>query len=91
VQISDENVHLVRNLCDEVFGVGNFVSLITYKKTSGTSSPGANLKTLSSVCDFLIWCAKDISTVKYRQLFQEKSIKDDKSAFGGIDLVPPLL
>jgi adenine-specific DNA-methyltransferase len=29
VQISDENVHHVRELMDEVFGVGNFVSLIT--------------------------------------------------------------
>jgi adenine-specific DNA-methyltransferase len=32
VQISDENVHLVRNIMDEVFGVGNFVSLITFRK-----------------------------------------------------------
>ena len=32
VQISDENVHLVRNLMDEVFGVGNFVSQILYSR-----------------------------------------------------------
>ncbi len=32
VQISDQNVHLVRCLLDEVFGSGNFVSLITFRK-----------------------------------------------------------
>ena len=35
VQISDENVHLVRNLMDEVFGSENFVSMISYSTTSG--------------------------------------------------------
>lgn len=35
VQISDENVHLVRCLMDEVFGTTNFVSLIAYTTTSG--------------------------------------------------------
>ena len=34
VQISDENLHYVRNLCDEIFGVENFVSQITVKKGS---------------------------------------------------------
>ena len=38
VQISDENVHLVRSLMDEVFGRENFVALITYKTTAGLGS-----------------------------------------------------
>ena len=38
VQIGDENVHLVRGVMDEVFGSDNFISLITFKKTSGASS-----------------------------------------------------
>src|SRR5438132_11885255 len=33
VQISDENVHHIRELLDEVFGEENFISLITFKKT----------------------------------------------------------
>src|SRR2546427_797509 len=37
VQISDENVHVVRNLMDEVFGAGNFVAQITFVKASGFS------------------------------------------------------
>ena len=35
VQISDENVHHVRELMDEVFGVENFVCIIAYKTSVG--------------------------------------------------------
>jgi adenine-specific DNA-methyltransferase len=66
VQISDENVHLVRCLMDEVLGSENFVSLITFKKTGGQTS---NL--LSPVSDYLIWYAKDVRQIKYRQLYRE--------------------
>lgn len=38
VQISDDNVHLVRNLLDEVFGSENFVSQIIYQKTTGAGA-----------------------------------------------------
>jgi adenine-specific DNA-methyltransferase len=67
VQISDENVHLVRNLMDEVFGVGNFVSQIVFKKTAGKGSAA-----LDSVFDLIIWFAKDITKIKYRQLFTQR-------------------
>jgi adenine-specific DNA-methyltransferase len=43
VQISDENVHLVRNMMDEVFGLKNFVSLIAARKT-GAVTPRTNRK-----------------------------------------------
>ena len=68
VQISDENVHLVRCLMDEVFGSENFVSLITFKKTGGQTS---NL--LAPVSDYIVWYAKDIELLKgkYNQLFKE--------------------
>lgn len=67
VQISDENVHLVRCLMDEVFGSENFCSLIGFKKTTGSST-----SLLASVNDFVLWYAKDRDRVKYRQLFGEK-------------------
>jgi len=67
VQISDENVHLVRCLLDEVFGSENFVSEIIVK-TRSTST--ANF--ISSLNDFTIWYAKDKSNLKYKQLFTEK-------------------
>ncbi len=37
VQIGDENVHRVRGLLDEVLGQENFVSLITFKKSSSAT------------------------------------------------------
>src|SRR3546814_13373008 len=40
VQISDENLHLVRSLLDEVFGSQNFSALIVYSTTGGFSSAG---------------------------------------------------
>ena len=72
VQISDENVHLVRNLMDEVFGSENFVSLITLKKTTGAGSPTGGTDVLSSVNDYLIWYCRSIKNVKYRQLYNER-------------------
>ena len=63
VQISDENVHLVRCLMDEVFGSENFFSLIAFKKTGGLAAKG-----LSETCDYLIWYAKDKGSTKFRPL-----------------------
>jgi len=72
VQISDENVHLVRNLMDEVFGSENFRSLITFKKTAGLGTQG-----ISSVSDYLIWYAKNIENVKERTLYVDQEFDDD--------------
>jgi adenine-specific DNA-methyltransferase len=68
VQISDENVHHVRELLDEVFGASNFCGQVTYRKTGGLQG-----KLLAAECDYLLWYARDIQRVKYRQLFLEKS------------------
>lgn len=72
VQISDENVHFVRNLCDEIFGKGNFYSQIIVKKTLGLGQGG-----LQGTHDYIIWYCKDISAVKYHQLYEPKLIGDD--------------
>jgi adenine-specific DNA-methyltransferase len=69
VQISDENVHLVRNLMDEVFGSENFSALVFLKKTGGLGSGK-----LKSVADYLIWYAKDMEQIKYRPLFKPKEL-----------------
>ena len=67
VQIGDENVHLVRCLMDEVFGSENFVSLITFAKTSGFES-----KELARAGDYLLWFAKNKSVgIKYRHQYEE--------------------
>jgi len=67
VQIGDENVHRVRALLDEVFGENNFVSQINFKKASALGS-----STLPSVQDYIVWFSKDLSQLKYRNLFQSK-------------------
>ncbi len=68
VQIGDENVHRVRAVMDEVFGEENFVSIITYAKTTGFSG-----NTLSSIADYIVWYAKSKDSVKYRQSLINKS------------------
>lgn len=76
VQISDENVHLVRSIMDEVFGSENFISMIVYKKTSGAGAP-AELLAPAAVCDYIIWYAKHKENVKYRKLFIEKEFSNE--------------
>jgi adenine-specific DNA-methyltransferase len=72
VQISDENLHRVRAVMDEVFGAANVVSVIPFKKTSGAGSLSGGTTTIAKVCDYIIWYAKDLSLVKYRQLYFTK-------------------
>lgn len=72
VQIGDENVHRVRAVMDEVFGEINFVSLIPFKKTTGAGSPSGGTEVLASIVDFILWYARDVSKVKYRQLYRDK-------------------
>ena len=69
VQISDENLHLVRNLMDEVFGAPNLVSIVTFVKTTSQSGD-----LLAGVSDHLIWYARDRKTLRYRQLYREKQL-----------------
>lgn len=64
VQISDENIHRVRNILDEVLGAKNFLSQITFQKTTG-----ATTLTLPTTSDFILWYCKDRNRVKFRKLF----------------------
>ncbi|MBO0697669.1 MAG: site-specific DNA-methyltransferase, partial [Zavarzinella sp.] len=72
VQIGDENVHLVRCVLDEVFGGDNQCGFITFKKTTGAGSFSGKTNLLSVISDYLLWYAKSIDHVKYRQLFRDK-------------------
>lgn len=67
VQISDDNVHLVRSLLDEVFGSENFLSQIFYQKTGGFGNAA-----ISNVGDYICWYAKDKDSVKLRKLMDVK-------------------
>lgn len=68
VQISDENVHHVRELMDEVFTSNNFVALIPFGKTAG-----AGAKVIGSEFDYLVWYGRDITILKSRQLYLPKA------------------
>lgn len=82
VQISDENVHHVRELMDEVFGVENYVSEIIFTKTTSATSDQ-----LATTFDFILWYAKDKSQVKFRRLYQEKTLGGEGAlAYNKIEL-----
>ena len=80
VQISDENVHLVRNLMDEVFGKENFVKQIIFRTKMPLKS-----KYMSSINDYILWFSKNKENMKYRHLFIKISAKEDKM-FSWIEL-----
>ena len=68
VQISDENLHHVRELMEEVFGHQNYLNTIPFAKTSGVTT-----QFLASRVDFLLWFARDRARAKYRDLYLQKS------------------
>jgi adenine-specific DNA-methyltransferase len=76
VQMNIENEHLVRSVLDETFGLANFVTTIVYRKTSGLNSPVARTNTLPSSADVILWYARDIDRIKYRPLYQAKSLTE---------------
>ena len=73
VQIGDENVHRVRTLMDEVFGDQNFISLIAFNTTSGSTSIH-----LSNPKDYVLWYAKDKPGLKFRRLFTPRPFDPEK-------------
>jgi len=74
VQISDENLHRIRALLDEVFGVENYVSVINCTKTSGQTA-----KYLSVNTDYILWYARDFDLLKYHFVLLTKSLGSDGS------------
>lgn len=64
VQISDENVHHVKEICDEIFGAQNYCALISFRKTTGQSGD-----LLADTNDYLVWYSKNKKQVKFRTLY----------------------
>ena len=74
VQIGDENVHLVRNVLDEVFGSENFVvSFIVKKKGATTPTDPVN--------DYLLWVCKSRNSMKVRLTYERRKRPRDGSKF----------
>jgi len=72
VQISDENLHRVRCVMNEVFGATNFVAQIRFRTTSSLRSQFAG----PSV-NYLLWYARDKANVKYLPIFRPRGFEDD--------------
>ena len=67
VQISDENVHRVRCLMDDVFGRGNEVATIAWKK----GTPVA--KHIRNSFNYLLWYTRNLDALQTNKLFVERS------------------
>ena len=66
IQISDENVHFVRVICDEIFGKDNFVSQIVFRKK--TMPLGA--KFIEQMADIIVCYCKNKEDIKFKNLFK---------------------
>jgi len=73
VQISDENVALVRGILAEVFGTENFVVTIPLKKKGGQKA-----RMLAPVNDYILWSAKnqEAARAKFRKLYKQVAAAD---------------
>lgn len=71
IQISDENVHHVREICDEIFGKNNFMSEIIFRKKGMT----LGAKTLETMNDYIVCYAKNISSIGYNQLYEDYNVE----------------
>ena len=69
VQMSDTNLHHVREVMDEVFGPESFVSQISFQTTSGFQT-----KTLATLGDYLLWYARDPERLKVRKVFEQQPV-----------------
>lgn len=68
VQISDENLHLVRSLIDEIFGVENFMSQILFEKTGYLGGDY-----LDETYDYILWYAKKRENIKFNRLVEVRT------------------
>ncbi len=73
VQIGDENVHRVRALMDEVFGEGNSIETVSFRKK--TMPLGGRF--LEGICDYVLWYARNKLAAKYRPLYLGQDVQGD--------------
>jgi adenine-specific DNA-methyltransferase len=83
VQISDENLHHVRELMDEVFGSENFVVTILLKKKGGQKG-----STLDPINDYILWSTKNKEAAKgkIKKLFTQVSEEELSDVFRYVEL-----
>jgi adenine-specific DNA-methyltransferase len=79
VQISDDNLHRVKSLMDEVFGAAQAIVTIVLKKKGATTPT-------DPVNDFILWYGKnrDLVTNRVKRLYQQRSDPEDDPKFNTI-------
>jgi len=75
VQISDENLHHVREIMDEVFGPENFVSQISFTKAAGGLQASNRI---GAILDYIVWYSRNATKMKFNRLFYKKGAPLDE-------------
>lgn len=73
VQISEENVHHVREILEEIFGSENACPMIAFQKTTGAGSPSGGTELPPVVNDYLLWYARDRKLMQYTEAYRKKT------------------
>ena len=70
VQISDENLHRVRCLLDEVFGPSNFITILTFTKKGSQTG-----EFVPPINEYIIWYSRDRekALVRFRPIYAERA------------------
>ncbi|MGO9437012.1 MAG: DNA methyltransferase [Terracidiphilus sp.] len=76
MQISDENLHHVIELMDEIFGSKNRCAIIAFKKTGFASD-----ETVSTTHDFLVWYCRSLEIRKFHKVFGERELTPEELGF----------
>ena len=72
MQIGPENLHQVALLMGEVFSPHNHVATIPY-----TTAANSSTRMIPEIGNWLIWFAKDKPNAKYRQLYEQLSMREN--------------
>lgn len=81
VQISDENLHHVQEVMDDVFGPHQRAGVLTFRKTSGLTADR-----LAQNSDFILWYCRNITEIKFNPLFVDKGVDSDLSFYRYVQL-----
>ena len=73
LQISQDNLHTVRAVLDEVFGGASFVAIIPFRK----KTMPLGTKFIEQMDDFILWYARSGGDAKYRSLYRPQSVEGD--------------
>jgi adenine-specific DNA-methyltransferase len=69
VQISDENLHHVREIMDEMFGCSNYCSVVTFQKKGSQSGDF-----IPPINEFLVWYFKSREKAKFHRLYETRNL-----------------